>query len=89
MQVHIYKLIHFPGEGDVDRSLDFVPAGWIRYDPDIGLTCKFMPPPYNVETSEMINQLIRTLQPAPEDWCDYPAEIVGEAGKLYNLDKFV
>lgn len=78
-----YKLIELTKESrNKQRSVDFVPRSWIKYDQDIGtLVTKFMPPPYDGENAALLHSLIECRAPAPENWPEFPIDIRGEASK--------
>ncbi|XP_067203635.1 uncharacterized protein [Linepithema humile] len=84
--LHKYQLVQFIRKGPKSgkKEIDVVPSKWISWDQKrLKLTTKFMPGPYDENTSKLLQDFVNHCFDAPESWPTYTVKIVGEA-KQYD-----
>ncbi|XP_067212981.1 uncharacterized protein [Linepithema humile] len=82
--LHKYQLVQFIRKGPKSgkKEIDVVPSKWISWDQKrLKLTTKFMPGPYDENTSKLLQDFVNHCFDAPESWPTYTVKIVGEASK--------
>jgi len=79
-----YQIIEFSEEtAPGQKSIDIVPFDWISFDEEANcLITKFMPPPYNEETTGILHSLVRYCLPALNTWPKFPIKLRGQASKI-------
>ncbi|XP_043473403.1 uncharacterized protein LOC122505687 [Leptopilina heterotoma] len=83
LQIKPFQLVQFisPGKRSVTKSIDITLLKWMRFDEKKKkFVTKYMPPPYNDETSTILYDLIHKQGDVPDDsWPEYPIQIHGHA----------
>ncbi|XP_046419443.1 uncharacterized protein LOC124179257 isoform X1 [Neodiprion fabricii] len=80
--IKAFQLVEFdpPNRKQKRGTIECVPSTWISYNPSTGrCQCKFMPPPYSVEDSELLCWLVKEQSPLQESWPVYPITLKGHA----------
>lgn len=84
-----YQLVEFVSRGPKSsvKSVDIVPSTWITYNPQKGkLECAFLPPPYDLKKSNLLQKMVMSRSDAPKDWPLYTILVKGGASKYTPSD---
>lgn len=84
-----FQLVEFIKKGPkTGRSVDCVSSRWLRYDKNKKrYVTKFMGPPYNEKTNDILYKLVECGMDAPDHWPEYSVKLVGDARKYYFISK--
>lgn len=89
LQIKPFQLVQFisSGKRSATKSIDITLLKWMRFDEEKKkFVTKYMPPPYNDETSATLYDIIQKQGDVPDDsWPKYVIQIHGHAGELKNL----
>lgn len=80
----LYKMIEFENEKTENgyKIIECVPSSWITYDHKLGsCVVQYMDPPYSIEDSKLIQDLIKIRAQPPESWPRFPVNLKGDASK--------
>lgn len=95
LSLYNYLLVEFvhPGRKKKVVEVDLVPFKWANFSKSKQrCEVKYMGPPYTQERSELLQDLVKSLADAPEDWGCFTVELRGQASKygpiVYNYSKY-
>lgn len=82
--IKAFQLVEFDPKNKKQKrgTIECVPSTWISFNPSTGrCQCKFMPPPYSPEDSELLCSFVKEQCPPPESWPQYPMTLRGHASE--------